>query len=98
MNPNNHLLPEVPDIKFTIAGKLSLLDSNKASGPDNISPFILKHCCNEISPILQVIFTQSMDTGTLPTDWLMANVCPVFKIGNQTHASNYRPISLKSIL
>jgi len=56
MNPNNHLLPEMPDINFSIAGiqhQLSLLDSNKASGADNISPFILKHCCNEISPILQ---------------------------------------------
>jgi len=56
MNPNNHPLSEMPDITFSIAGiqhQLSLLDSNKASGPDNISPFILKHCCNEMSPILQ---------------------------------------------
>jgi len=26
----------------------------KASGPDLISPYILKHCANEIAPILQV--------------------------------------------
>jgi len=38
-----------------------------------------------------------MDTGTLPADWLKANVSPVFKKGNQIHASNYRPISLTSI-
>jgi len=46
MNPSNLPLPEMPDIKFSIAGiqhQLSLLNSNKASGPDNISPFILKH-------------------------------------------------------
>jgi len=58
MNPSNLPLLEMPDIKFSIAGiqhQLSLLDSNKTFGPDNISPFILKHRCNEISPILQVI-------------------------------------------
>ena len=75
----------MPDITFSsvtgIQHQLSVLDINKASGPDNVSPFILKHCSNEISPILQVIFTQSLDTGhgVLPSDWLKANVCPVFK-------------------
>ena len=33
----------------------------------------------------------------LPSDWLKDNVCPVFKKGNRTHASNYHPISLTSI-
>ena len=100
MNQSNNLLPGMPDTTFSVTGiqhQLSILDTNKASGPDNISPFILKHCSNEISPILQVIFMQSMDTGVLPSDWLKANVCPVFKKGNRTHASNYRPISLTSI-
>ena len=30
----------------------------------------------------------------LPSDWVMANVCPVFKKGSRTNTSNYRPISL----
>ena len=100
MDQSNNSLPGMPEITFSATGiqhQLSILDTNKASGPDNISPFILKHRSNEISPILQVIFMQSLDTGVLPSDWLKANVCPVFKKGNQTHASNYRPISLTSI-
>ena len=59
MNQSNNLLPGMPDTTFSVTGiqhQLSILDTNKASGPDNISPFILKHCSNEISPILQVIF------------------------------------------
>ena len=56
----------MPNITFLTNGiqhQLSVLDTNKAGGPDNISPFILKHCANEIIllPILQVIFTQSLD-------------------------------------
>ena len=45
----------------------------------------------------KVIFTQSLDTGVLPSDWLLANVCPVFKEGNRTNVANYQPISLTSI-
>ena len=72
MNESNNILPGMPDITFSVTGiqhQLSILDTNKASGPDNISPFILKHYSNEISPILQVIFMQSLDTG-VPSDWL----------------------------
>ena len=72
-------------------------DGSSICGPDNIHPYILKNCANEISPILQVIFTQSLDTGILPSDWLMANVCPVYKKGNRTSTANYRPISLTSV-
>ena len=94
INPNNHSLSGMPDVHFSVAGiqhQLTLLDTNKASGPDNISPFILKHCCNEISP-------SYMTSNFHPVYWhRYSNVCPVFKKGNQTHASNYRPISLTSI-
>ena len=51
----------------------------------------------EISPILQVIFTKSLSSGLLLSDWKKANICPVFKKGRRDEASNYRPISLTSI-
>ena len=66
-NDSINCLPDMPNITFSINGiqhQLSVLDMNKVSGPDNISPFILKHCAKEISPILQVSFTQSLDTDT----------------------------------
>ena len=50
----NHL-PDIPNITLSTNGiqhQLSVLDTNKASEPDNISLFILKHCANEISPII----------------------------------------------
>ena len=40
---------------------------------------ILKYCAIEISPVLQIIFTQSMLSGVLPNDWLSVNITPVFK-------------------
>ena len=39
-----------------------------------------------------------MSTGKLPQDWTTANVVPVFKKGDPRLTSNYRPISLTSII
>ena len=39
-----------------------------------------------------------METGTLPCDWVTANIVPVYKKGDKCDASNYRPISLTSIV
>ena len=57
---------------------LNNLNPYKAQGPDNISPRILKELADEISPFLQLIYTQSLDTGEVPADWRTANVSPVY--------------------
>ena len=75
---------------------LSDLNCSKATGPDGISPWILKHGAEIIAPIYQVLFTWSLSSSVLPFDWLTANVNPLFKSGDRTLASNYRPISLTS--
>ena len=73
------------------------LSPNKASGPDEISPKILKELHREIAPILTLIFNLSLETGVVPIDWRTADVVPVYKKGSMSKASNYRPISLKCI-
>jgi hypothetical protein len=73
------------------------LNPYKAQGPDNISPRILKELADEISPLLQLIYTTSLDTGEVPADWRTANVSPVFKKGQTSAAENYRSISLRSV-
>ena len=55
--------------------------------------YIFKHCASEIPPILQMLFTQSLNTG----DWLTANITSVYKKGSRSIPSNYRPISLTSV-
>ena len=52
--PDN-IMPNLNISQHGIQNLLSMLDVQKASGPDLISPYILKHCANEIAPILQVI-------------------------------------------
>ena len=96
------VLPSVIDsVHFTpedVYQELCLLDPKKACGPDQLPPFLLKEAAEFISSPLSKLFNQSMSTGTLPCDWTTPNVVPVFKKGDKKVPSNYRPISLTSIV
>ena len=66
----------------------------KAAGPDNIPTWILNVCAVQIAPILLIIFTQTYNSGTLPSDWLTAIIIPIYKKGDKSLPVNYRSISL----
>ena len=58
-------------------GVLKLLNNlkiHKASGPDSLSARVFKECSSEIAPILALIYNESLAQGTVPDDWLQANV------------------------
>ena len=87
------------NIEFTTQGMkiLQELKPGKSAGPDEIPSWILKEYATLIAPVLQVICTQSYQTGILPSDWLTANIVPVYKKGDKSIPANYRPISLTSV-
>ncbi|MEW8546320.1 MAG: reverse transcriptase family protein, partial [Candidatus Thiodiazotropha sp.] len=98
--PQDTTIP-MPNIDISLNGLLKLLNNlkpGKAAGPDRLKPLLLKELREEIGPIIKVIFERSLHTGQLPAEWVKANVMPVFKKGDKTQASNYRPISLTCIL
>ena len=66
------------------------IDVSKSSGPDNLPQCL----ANKITPVVHFIFTQSLCTGELPTEWTKANVAPIFKKGSKLQVVNYRPVSL----
>jgi hypothetical protein len=80
-----------------VQDELEKLDGNKAPGPDNIHPLILKRCAISCSVPLTMIFKKSLEEGKLPSDWLQANVTPIFKKGCTLEPGNHRPISVTSI-
>ena len=93
--------PVMEDFSISVAGILKLLKNlnpGKAAGPDRLKPILLKELCEEIAPIIQVIFERSIQTGKLPAEWCRAQVSPIFKKCDKTSAANYRPISLTCIL
>ena len=93
--------PKMPDISIAAEGIDKLLvglNPHKAAGPDKFKPIVLQTLHNELAPILQLIFQRSLDTGKLPDIWKEANVSPIFKKGEKSDPSNYRPISLTCVL
>ena len=93
-------LPDMPSITILPEGVLKLLrnlNPSKATGPDAIPAKILKECAESLAPVLAKIFQKSLDVGRVPTSWLDANITPIYKKGDRSKASNYRPVSLTSI-
>lgn len=76
---------------------LKNIDETKATGPDGISPRVLKRCAYPISVYLYLIFSKSLDTGLLPDDWKVAHIVPIHKGETKKDVVNYRPISLTSV-
>ena len=76
---------------------LNNLNIHKASGPDGLSARVLKECSSEISPMLALIYNESLAQDTVQDNWRQANVAPVFKKGEKYNAANYRPVSLTCI-
>jgi hypothetical protein len=81
-----------------IEAKLSQLDTNKATGVDEVNAYVLKNCSVALSKPIGIIFRRSLSEGRVPVQWKDANVSPIFKKGSRLIAANYRPVSLTSIV
>ena len=71
---------------------------NSAGGPDGIPTSLLINCAEEIAPVLKIIFSHSLCSSLIPTSFKEAAIIPVFKAGDKSLPSNYRPIYLTSVL
>lgn len=101
--PNLNLKTDetISTVKFwpkVVLKKLRNLDTSKATGPDGISATVLKNCAPELAPVLSKLFQISLNSKAVPSEWKTAHVVAVPKKGNKQDPSNYRPISLLSII
>ena len=77
---------------------LTSIDTTTANGHDDISAIMLKKTALSITPAVTKLFNVSLTSGELPSEWKTARVTPIPKSGDSSNPSNYRPISLLSIL
>ena len=94
------LYEAMPEIYIHVNGVAKLLrgiKAHKATGPDAIPARLLKEAADQMAPLLTTIYRASLQQATVPEKWKKANVVPIFKKGDHSAASNYRPVSLTSI-
>uniref|UniRef100_K7EZH3 Reverse transcriptase domain-containing protein n=1 Tax=Pelodiscus sinensis TaxID=13735 RepID=K7EZH3_PELSI len=77
--------------------QIEKLNVNKSPGPDGIHPRVLKELKWEIAELLSVVCNLSFKSASVPNDWKVANVTPIFKKGSRGDPGNYRPVSLTSV-
>ena len=93
--------PCLSDINVSLEGVYNLLlniNTHKTCGPDQIHGRVLKETADIISPFLRTLFQSSFDSQVIPGDCCSVNVTPLFKQGDKQQPSNYRPISVTSIV
>ena len=92
--PPEHCIECITISEMDVYEALMSLDIHKAMGIDGIGPQILKYCSIVIYKPLHHLFSLSISQHYIPTQWKIHLITPVFKSGDKTAVTNYRPISL----
>ena len=58
---------------------------------------MLKESSSILAPVLAELFQNSKDTGSVPDDWLTANVVGIYKKGDTQEPTNYQPVSRTNV-
>ena len=89
-------LTDITVVSLDVIDIISLLDLNKAVAPDRISDQMLREAKYEIAGPLCLLFNKSLSEKIFPADWKLAHIIQIFKSGDSSYVSNYRPVALLS--
>ncbi|CAJ0940425.1 unnamed protein product [Ranitomeya imitator] len=80
-NNENPILRVTNLTQEEVGNRLNKIKTDKSPGPDGIHPRVLRE----------------LTTGSVPQDWRIANVVPIFKKGSKSEPGNYRPMDLDKL-
>ena len=64
--------------------QLIKLKPNKAQGPDQVPPRVLKESSEQLAMPLCTLLNKSLESGLIPDDWKVADVTAIFKNGTKS--------------
>ena len=68
--------------------------SKHSTDVEDLSMYIVKSTVKAIAKLFMHICNMSFSTGVFPTDLKIAKIVPIFKSGDDSSFTNYRPVSL----
>ena len=96
----NQVMQELIIDSSNVKKLLLNLKENKAMGPDNIHPKLLKFLAEnpDFVSALTILLNKCVSDECIPSMWKSAVVVPIHKKGSVHLPENYRPVSLTCIL
>ena len=70
--------------------------NNSSPGYDEPSPYVAKTCMEGLIQPVTYLVNESLKSGIFPSELKLARVVPIFKSGDLSLLTNYRPISVLS--
>ena len=75
---------------------INQMNLNKSCGSDGINAKFIIFAAEVLAPVLALLFNACFDYGLFPSCLKIAKVVPIYKSGDKSELTNYRPISLLS--
>lgn len=97
-NPNGVKLKLCTVSEQYIYKELRKLNCSKSTGLDNIPASFLKDSASYVKLHITYLVNRSITSGVVPNDLKCAKVKPLFKNNDRLDVSNYRPVSIFSIV
>ena len=91
-------LSQINCTELEIENIIEVLNPNKASGDDGISHKMLKSVSKTVSKPLCILINRSFPEGIFPDIWKLENAILIFKKGDKSEPSIYRPVALLSCI
>ena len=82
------------DIRAAIAKSIN----SKSFGTDTISSYFLKLALPLLENSMAMLFNTSLETSIFPDIWKIARVALIYKEGDKSEKTNYRPISVLPVI
>ena len=90
-------IPTKPPAQITLHHEyLRHVNPNKATGPDNTAPRVLKACAEQLAYIFCIIFNACFSTNTVLTTWKTACIVPIPKRPVFLSMNDLRTVALTS--
>ena len=84
---------------FDIEGAIDSLKWKSGSGPDSLSPFVIKMCSSSIVWPIWLLFQKSFTFGKIADALKVSRIVPVYKKkGDKCDVKNYRVIAIQSLV